>query len=495
MNWRSTVLKGFLTAGVFGLGAWLSADDASAHGYIEKPASRGYIGSLEKQEIGWQSALEKYGRVIDSPQSVEGPKGFPEAGPADGHIASAGGGLGQIDQVMDRQSADAWKKQDMRGGLNTFTWKYTAPHATSKWHYYITKKGWDPNSPLERSDFELIGTETHDGTPASNNLTHKINVPTDRSGYHVILGVWDVADTPNAFYNVIDVNLINDGLVDTEAPSLSGPIEVSHVSDRKVGLKWQEATDNAGIKGYDIYRNGQKIGSTAQAFYTDTDVMPETEYHYTIKAIDLSGNESVASEEVIVTTLPLTKDTESPSAPTGLHTMKVTESSVSLMWTASEDNVGVKEYVIYRDGKQIGTTVNTYYEDKGLQAGTRYSYTVSSRDEAENLSLPSSHLEVTTVKDDSNASEEKWNAAKVYTAGMVVLFNGYEYEAKYWTQGNQPDSSDAWKLLSEASVEWNAQKPYLGGDKVTYKGHVYEAKWWTVGSIPGASEIWILVEK
>ena len=50
----------------------------------------------------------------------------------------------------------------------------------------------------------------HDGSAASNHLTHKINVPTDRSGYHVILAVWDVADTANAFYNVIDVNLIND---------------------------------------------------------------------------------------------------------------------------------------------------------------------------------------------------------------------------------------------------------------------------------------------
>lgn len=30
-----------------------------------------------------------------------------------------------------------------------------------------------------------------------------------RNGYHVILAVWDVADTSNAFYNVIDVNLVN----------------------------------------------------------------------------------------------------------------------------------------------------------------------------------------------------------------------------------------------------------------------------------------------
>jgi chitin-binding protein len=110
---------------------------------------------------------------------------------------------------------------------------------------------------------------THDGSAASNNLTHEINVPTDRNGYHVILGVWDVADTPNAFYNVIDVNLINDGSVDEEAPSVPGPIEFFLVTNRKVDLKWQDSTDNEGIEGYDIYRNGQKINSTTQPSYTD----------------------------------------------------------------------------------------------------------------------------------------------------------------------------------------------------------------------------------
>lgn len=37
----------------------------------------------------------------------------------------------------------------------------------------------------------------------------------------MILGVWDVADTANAFYNVIDVNLINNKKSDTEAQSNS----------------------------------------------------------------------------------------------------------------------------------------------------------------------------------------------------------------------------------------------------------------------------------
>lgn len=40
-------------------------------------------------------------------------------------------------------------------------------------------------------------------------LTHLCNVPNDRNGYHVILGVWNVADTPMSFYNVIDVIVDN----------------------------------------------------------------------------------------------------------------------------------------------------------------------------------------------------------------------------------------------------------------------------------------------
>ena len=82
----------------------------------------------------------------------------------------------------------------------------------------------------------------------SNNLTHKINVPTDRSGYHVILAVWDVADTANAFYNVIDVNLINDVKPDIEAPSIPNGLQTQKVTANSVELTWNASTDNVGVK-------------------------------------------------------------------------------------------------------------------------------------------------------------------------------------------------------------------------------------------------------
>ena len=50
------------------------------------------------------------------------------------------------------------------------------------------------------------------GARPGTSVTHQANVPTDRNGYHLIVAVWEIADTGNAFYQVIDVNLVNNGL-------------------------------------------------------------------------------------------------------------------------------------------------------------------------------------------------------------------------------------------------------------------------------------------
>lgn len=104
----------------------IDTDKALGHGYVSEPASRAKLG-----------AANNVGSVQYEPQSLEAPKGFPLAGPADGKIASAGGMFGGI---LDQQSSDRWIKHDMVGGVNDITWYHTAQHRTTKWHYYITKK-------------------------------------------------------------------------------------------------------------------------------------------------------------------------------------------------------------------------------------------------------------------------------------------------------------------------------------------------------------------
>ncbi|MEN1939018.1 lytic polysaccharide monooxygenase [Paenibacillus sp. 102] len=405
--------------------------NASAHGFVEKPGSR---AALCSQPYG---ALNlNCGSIMYEPQSLEAPKGFPQGGPVDGKIASAGG---KFDGILDQQTSNRWFKNTINGGENTFTWKYTAPHLTSQWHYYITKKGWDPNKPLARADFEPIGTVKHDGSAASNNLSHKINVPTDRSGYHVILAVWDVADTANAFYNVIDVNLVNDVKPDTEAPTQPQALHAAKVTANSVELSWNSSTDNVGVKEYQILREGKVINTVPATTFTDKNLTANTEYTYTVKALDAAGNVSKESKNVVVKTTNETPDTEAPTQPKGLHSMGVTSSSIDLMWSPSDDNIAVDQYAVYREtsgGKMVvvGTTQSTSFTEKNLQPNTTYKYTVTAVDKAGNESVKSNILTATTKEQGS--SYEQWDPYKAYKKGDRVEYQGKIYEAVQSYQGN-----------------------------------------------------------
>lgn len=199
---KSTLLGLGMVLATTGLTA-VSSVNVSAHGYVKSPVSRAYQGNIDKG-TNWAAANAKYGSAADEPQSLEARKGFPEAGPADGKIASANEAKGP---QLDVQKSDYWVKQNLTTGVTNFTWNYTQTHPTTKWHYYITKNGWDQNKKLTRNDLQLIGEVNGYGEQAKVRPTHKVTIPSDHIGYHVILAVWDVDDTSNAFYNVIDANI------------------------------------------------------------------------------------------------------------------------------------------------------------------------------------------------------------------------------------------------------------------------------------------------
>lgn len=470
----------------------LFAAEADAHGYVESPVSRGYQGVLDRNTLGWTEAFNKYGNVITNPQSLEALKGFPQQGPADGRIASADGGLGQIgDYVLDSTGVDRWKKQEAKTGVNTFTWKYTAPHSTSKWHYYITKNGWNPEKPLARENMELIGEIKHDGSTATNNKSHQVTIPSDHTGYHVVLAVWDVADTPNAFYNVIDLNLSSEGTTPPieEAPAKPTNIKTSEVTVSTVKLTWDTVSN---VKEYNVYRDGKKVGTVGGTQFNDSNLAEDTTYSYQVEAVGTNGKVSEKSAAVKVTTQSsAVEDKEKPTVPTNLHSMGTTANSVDLMWTKSAHFLGVKEYDVYRDGKKVATTTATRFKDTELKAETTYTYTVKAISLGGNVSEESAAFSVTTKE--ASGRITTWEADKIYDTGDRVFYEGLEYEAKWWTKGNQPDQSDVWKLLPNQVAEWNVNKAYDGGSKVTFQGKTYQAKHWTKGDQPGASSVWELV--
>lgn len=439
----TTACVGILLTGAIALGSGLTA---GAHGYVS--------GTIVARQAATQNADR--GAVQYEPQSLEAPKGFPQAGPADGKLASAGGLFGG---VLDEQSPNRWYRNPVKAGPNQFTWTFTAAHRTSQWRYYITKNGWNQNAPLTRSALELISTVQHDGSAASTNPTHAINIPADHQGYHVVYAVWDIADTGNAFYNAIDLD-IGGGTPpagDTTAPSAPTQLKTSNVTTNSVELSWTKATDNVGVSGYRIFRDGTQVGTSVGERHTDGNLTPAKKYSYTVKAVDAAGNVSSASSAATVTTVSApTSDTVPPSAPGGVHSMGETDSSVSLMWTASTDNVGVARYEVLRAGAggdfaKVGSTSATEFKDTGLTASTTYRYKVVAFDAAGNSTAGQPFTIATKSGTPTNPDLSPWSANAAYESGDRVTYQGSVYECVQSYQGegdpNWINAPSLWKKI------------------------------------------------
>jgi uncharacterized repeat protein (TIGR03806 family) len=84
---------------------------------------------------------------------------------------------------------------------------------------------------------------------------------------------------------------------DTTAPTAPGAPTATVVSSSRVDLSWAASTDNVGVSGYRVFRNGSTtpLTTVTATSYSDTSVAASTAYTYTVRAFDAAGNESSAS--------------------------------------------------------------------------------------------------------------------------------------------------------------------------------------------------------
>nr|WP_170317130.1 glycosyl hydrolase family 18 protein [Acrocarpospora corrugata] len=185
---------------------------------------------------------------------------------------------------------------------------------------------------------------------------------------------------------------------DTTAPSVPGNLRTTGVTNNSVALAWNASTDNVGVTGYLVYRNGTLVTTVTGLAYTDTGRSASTAYTYTVRARDAANNQSGLSNSVVGTTTGGGGgDTTAPSVPGNLVSTGVTSNSVSLSWNPSTDNVGVTGYLIYRGGTLVTTVTGTTFTDTGRAASTTYTYQVRARDAANNQSGLSNSVSATTT--------------------------------------------------------------------------------------------------
>ncbi|MFE2535205.1 glycosyl hydrolase family 18 protein [Streptomyces sp. NPDC059371] len=92
------------------------------------------------------------------------------------------------------------------------------------------------------------------------------------------------------------------------APSAPGTPTASSVTDTSVKLSWGAATDDKGVKNYDVLRGGSKVATVTTTSYTDTGLTAGTDYSYTVQARDTADQTGPVSGSVAVHTTGGTTD-------------------------------------------------------------------------------------------------------------------------------------------------------------------------------------------
>jgi len=109
-----------------------------------------------------------------------------------------------------------------------------------------------------------------------------------------------------------------------------------------------------------------------------------TNYTLAVDAHDAAGNRSGKTTVMVATTA--CADTAAPTSPTGLAASNVTQSSLTLTWNASTDNVGVAGYDVFRYGTKMASLTSISSDQTGLACATSYWFGVEAYDAAGNRS-------------------------------------------------------------------------------------------------------------
>ncbi|MFC8713369.1 glycosyl hydrolase family 18 protein [Streptomyces sp. NPDC057197] len=85
-------------------------------------------------------------------------------------------------------------------------------------------------------------------------------------------------------------------------PSAPGTPTASGVTDTSVKLSWGAATDDKGVKNYDVLRDGKKVATVTTTSYTDNGLTAGTDYSYSVQARDTADQTGPVSAPVAVHT-------------------------------------------------------------------------------------------------------------------------------------------------------------------------------------------------
>jgi chitodextrinase len=200
-------------------------------------------------------------------------------------------------------------------------------------------------------------------------------------------------DAGAPFGTVCGYSIDGSGSGDTQPPTVPTNLAASTVSNSQINLTWTVSTDNVGVTGYKIYRNGTQVGTSATNSYSDTGLPASTQYTYTVSAYDAAGNNSAQSSSASATTQAGAADTTPPvitvTAPTGQLAANTTSMTLSVITnenaTCAYATAAGQTFASMTTFSTTGGTAHSATLS-GLTNGTSYTYYVKCKDTAGNIS-------------------------------------------------------------------------------------------------------------
>jgi len=258
-------------------------------------------------------------------------------------------------------------------------------------------------------------------------------------------GCSSIASNP---YTVVNANGPN-------KPSPAANLTVSSLLQSGLRLDWTvNPSQQYPQTGFEIYAASQSggpykivdlVGGSA-VFDTVRGLNSGSKYYFVVRAVNGTGA-AVASNEASGVT---SKDTVPPTAPGNLTVTGSTRSSVSLSWAAATDNVGVTSYDIYVNGTKRSSTTGTSFTVYNLQWGYTYTFSVTARDFARNIS-PFSNQVVATLSDSPPAGQPP--AAPSNLAATARSYN--KISLSWVDHSNNETAYEVWRATDSQGSTMN----------------------------------------
>ncbi|MBI2100713.1 MAG: right-handed parallel beta-helix repeat-containing protein [Candidatus Vogelbacteria bacterium] len=273
---------------------------------------------------------------------------------------------------------------------------------------------------------------------------------------------------------------------DTTPPTVPTGLTATAISSTQINLSWTASTDNVGVTGYRVFRNGAPLTTVAGTSYQNTGLSPATTYTYTVEAYDAAGNNSAQSAPVSATT-PAVADT-TPPVISAVTVSGVSTSTATITWTTNEPATSQVDYgftASYGQSTLPTTALVTTHSQRlsQLTPATLYHYRVRSKDQAGNEALSIDFTFTTqaapvpdtappqTITDLRVSSIGKKSTVLAWTApyqDLTATSSGpvASYDLRYARNTTWSTITDAnWSTSAQASGE---PTPALPGQTETY---------------------------